>query len=199
LVELLVAMTLLGLIFVALFGGLRFGTRVWETGAAQSERMAEVEIAQTFLRRILKQAFVPAAAEGVGTLRGERDRLAFTAPAPSRFLVGGIYLYEVFVDGEDDSGDLAMSWMLYRNSFPESDKQDEKQTRTLLTDIKRVRIEYFGDPEGADEPDWYEAWEEAHLPNLIKLSIEFPKEQNRVWPELWITPFSAPRLQTQEP
>jgi general secretion pathway protein J len=113
LVELLVAMTLLGLIFVALFGGLRFGTRVWETGNAQSERIAEVEIAQSLLRRLLRQAFVPDAAEGVGTVRGEADRLAFTAPAPSRFLLGGIYLYEVFVEEHDDGGDLGISWMLY--------------------------------------------------------------------------------------
>ncbi|MDH3594369.1 MAG: prepilin-type N-terminal cleavage/methylation domain-containing protein, partial [Rhodospirillales bacterium] len=56
LVELLVALTLLGLIFVALFGGLRFGTRTWETGNQRSEAFAEVEVMQSLLRRQLAQA-----------------------------------------------------------------------------------------------------------------------------------------------
>jgi hypothetical protein len=188
-------MTLLGLIFVALFGGLGFGARVWETGAAQSEQMAKIEIAQSLLSRVLKQIFVPAAARSVGTLRGEEDRLGFTAPAPSRFLVGGIYLYEVFVEDRDDGRDLVISWMLYRNSFPESDKQDEKQTRTLVRDIDRLQIGYFGDPEGSKELDWYEAWDDAEVPVIIKMNIQFPEKQDRFWPELWVVPFSA--LQTQ--
>lgn len=85
LVELPVAMTLLGLIFVALFGGLRFGTRTWEVGNERSEAFAEVEVVQSLLRRQLAQAVmlrVPKGHEPV--FLGEEDRLGFAAPGPKR-------------------------------------------------------------------------------------------------------------------
>ncbi len=59
LIELLVALTLVGLISVALFGGLRFGARVWEEGALHSARLAEIETVQSLLRRQLAQAHLP--------------------------------------------------------------------------------------------------------------------------------------------
>ena len=40
LLELLVAITLLGLLMAALFGGLRLGTRVWETADARLDSSA---------------------------------------------------------------------------------------------------------------------------------------------------------------
>jgi hypothetical protein len=81
--------------------------------------------------------------------------------------------------------------MLYRNSFPESDKQDEKKSRILLRGIKSLEIGYFGDPEGRGELDWYETWDDEDVPNIIRMRIAFPEGQNRFWPELVAAPFSA--------
>ena len=59
LVELLVALTLFGVISVVIMGGLRFGTRVWETGNDRAEVLAEVDAVQGILRRYMAQAIVP--------------------------------------------------------------------------------------------------------------------------------------------
>ena len=56
LVELLVAMTLIGLISVALFGGLRFGARAWEAGNERAESFSQLEVVQSLLRRELNLA-----------------------------------------------------------------------------------------------------------------------------------------------
>ena len=56
LLELLVAITLLGLLMAALFGGLRLGARVWETGETRLDASARVQIVQDFLRQRLAEA-----------------------------------------------------------------------------------------------------------------------------------------------
>ena len=56
LVELLVAITLLGLIAVALSGALRFGARVWDVGTERGAQSSRVEAAQNFLRRRIAEA-----------------------------------------------------------------------------------------------------------------------------------------------
>jgi prepilin-type N-terminal cleavage/methylation domain-containing protein len=55
LIELLVALTLLAVLMAALFGALRLGTRVWETGEARLDASTRVQVVQDFLRQQLSQ------------------------------------------------------------------------------------------------------------------------------------------------
>ena len=50
LLELLISMSLLGLLMLGLFGGLRLGARVWEAGDQQSADRIRVEAVQRFIR-----------------------------------------------------------------------------------------------------------------------------------------------------
>ncbi|MGH6912899.1 MAG: PulJ/GspJ family protein, partial [Geminicoccales bacterium] len=63
LLELLVAITLLGVLMAALFGALRLGARVWETGTARQDASARIQIVHNLLRRELAQT-VPLAELG---------------------------------------------------------------------------------------------------------------------------------------
>ena len=63
LVELLVATSVLALLSVVLFGGMRFGARAWEAGEASIERTGEVEAAQDLLRRTFSEIAVAQASE----------------------------------------------------------------------------------------------------------------------------------------
>lgn len=63
LLELLVALTVLGVLMVLMFGGLRFGARVWESGDASLRAMAEMQTAAGLIRRQISQA-MPTAADG---------------------------------------------------------------------------------------------------------------------------------------
>ena len=56
LLELLVAITLLGLLMAALLGGLRLGARVWETGEDRLDASARIQVVQDFLRQRLAEA-----------------------------------------------------------------------------------------------------------------------------------------------
>ncbi len=57
LLEILVAVTLLGLLMAALFGGVRLGVRAWEASGARLDDDARLTAVQDFLRERLTQAY----------------------------------------------------------------------------------------------------------------------------------------------
>jgi len=194
LVELLVVITLVGLISVALFGGLRFGIRVWEVGAYRSDRLSEIEVAQSLLRRLLLRTVLTADDEGNLTFEGDEQGLLFTAPAPAQFGLGGIYLFEIFTERVEEGEDLILRWQLFR-----ADDQDElfgenSESRVLVEGIEGMSIRYFGVPDGSSrraDPDWESEWKDAEiLPEMVGIAIAFDREDDRIWPELNVTPMS---------
>ena len=171
LVELLVTVTLIGAISVALFGGLRFGTRAWEAGTERSERFAQVEIGQALLRRQLEQALAQLNAEGDGTFVGESDRLTFTAPAPSQFGLGGIYRFDLSLERRIGQNDLVLRWQLYRPDEDTAPFDPNIEQRTLIERVAEVEFAYFGARRGRDAPRWHGNWvEEEAPPGLVTRS-----------------------------
>ena len=56
LVELLVAITILGMLAALVFGGFRFGNRAWERAQTHVDHTSEIQLVQSFLRRRLGAA-----------------------------------------------------------------------------------------------------------------------------------------------
>jgi len=192
LVELLVVVTLIGMISVALFGGLRFGIRVWEVGAYRGERFAEIEVAQSLLRRLLRQAILLADAKGDNTFEGDDQSLRFTAPAPAQFGLGGVYLFEFSTEQVEEGEDLILSWQLFRADDFDKPFGENSESRVLLEGMKALSIGYFGLLGRGDEPDWEDAWKESDtLPKLVTIDIAFARGDDRIWPELSVVPLSA--------
>ena len=177
-----------------MFGGLRFGIRVWEVGAYRSDRLSEIEVAQSLLRRLLLRTVLTADDEGNLTFEGDEQGLLFTAPAPAQFGLGGIYLFEIFTERVEEGEDLILRWQLFR-----ADDQDElfgekSESRVLVEGIEGMSIRYFGVPDGSSrraDPDWESEWKDAEiLPEMVGIAIAFDREDDRIWPELNVTPMS---------
>jgi general secretion pathway protein J len=196
LVELLVALTLLGLISVVLFGGLRFGTRAWEAGDRRAAQLAQVQAVQALLRRRIAQALPPglgaaAAVEKRAVFAGETDVLQFFAAVPSRTSVGGIYAFDLAAI-EDDSGvRLELTWRL-RRADDEADDTPEAGLggrRVLIDGLAAAQFRYFGAPEPGQTADWRDNWDgNAGLPELVAIEAEFPDGGGRAWPVLQVAP-----------
>ncbi len=201
LVELLVALTLLGLISVVLFGGLRFGTRAWEAGDRRAAQLAQVQAVQALLRRRIAQALPPgleaaAAVEKRAAFAGESDVLQFFAAVPSRAGVGGIYAFDLAAI-EDDSGvRLELTWRLHR-AEDETEPDDTPEAglggrRVLIDGLARAQFRYFGAPEPGQTADWRDNWNgNAGLPELVAIEAEFLDGGGRAWPVLQVAPKSG--------
>jgi general secretion pathway protein J len=197
LIELLVALTLVGLLSVVLIGGLRFGTRVWETGGAHGEALAEIEAVQGLLRRQIAQAAVLRPARGATleerSMTGGPASLRFTAPLPAYVGVGGLYRFELAAVETEAGQGLELVWQLYRpNREDWFEEIEEVSRRTLVDGIESLEFRYFGALKPGEDPSWGESWEEQdRLPALVAVDIGFAEGDRRRWPPLITAPAAA--------
>ena len=196
LLELLVAMTLLGLIMVLLFGGLRLGTRAWESGDERSEELARLEVVQGFIRRQLSQAFPLVVsldrAERRISFAGRPDRLEFTTLMPTHLGVGGFHRLVLSVAADGAERRLVMRRRLFQSGMEyaveQPDAEDDAET-VLLDQISGAAFSYYGAMDADEEPEWRDTWEEARSPPLlVRLDVTFAEGDRRYWPELVVRP-----------
>jgi general secretion pathway protein J len=194
LLELLVSMTLLGLILALLFGGLRTGSRVWEAGDRRADDLARIETVHGFLRGQVSALYPlgesPLAGDTpLATVAGERERLRFVGLLPSHFNVGGFQTIEVGAVARDGKLDLGLAWWPYVPGEPAPEEPDEDSTAVLLEDVAGVAFAYFGATEEGVERAWTEDWlDQPEPPELVRLRVAFPEGDRRYWPELIIRP-----------
>ncbi len=191
LLELLVAITLFGLIAVMLLAGLRFGTRAWEAGVASADRAAEIHLAQSFLRRELSQARGADRRQGQEepAFEGTREAVHFIAPLPDHVGVSGLYRLSVYVAGEPGEKRLVTSWRMMRTDAEAEATEAEAGETVLLDRIEDAEFSYLG-REDEDAPShWQDSWQdEEGLPALVRIRIEFGEDDRRTWPDLVVAP-----------
>ena len=191
LVELLVGLTLMALLSVILFGGLRFGIRAWEAGGVHIEQASRVEMVQNLLRRQVSQARLPPQAADAGPVApfvGAAESLVFIAPLPVHRGIGGSHLFRLTHRENGGRSDLALAWHLYRPELPLTGELTEpNQEAILMEDIVGIELAYYG-AAGPEQPmQWWNTWDGASgLPQLVRLRVEFPPGDQRRWPDLII-------------
>ena len=191
LVELLVALIVLGFISVLMLGGLRFGARAWEAGGARIERVADVQVAQRFLRRQIAAARPLASrqdghATAIG-FEGDGEEMRLIAPLPAYLALGGLYRISLFVDEHDGRDRLMLTWQLHQSEKDDDIRPAEGQESVLIDDVLDVEFEYFAlGPEDGDG-EWLDQWvAEDGLPALVRVRVKFDEDDARRWPELVI-------------
>ncbi len=195
LIELLVVMVLLGLMSLALFGGLRFGARAWETAQSRSVDLSEIEMVQSLLRRQVAEAAQPEFTfdnSGPPAFRGNENILSLMTRYPNHRRVGGINFFRLKVIDRGDEGlALRLQWRLYNADGSEHRDGEGRETRILLRGLETARFSYFGRRLEDRESAWHETWsKDDPLPELIRLSAAFPEDDPRYWPELIVAPMA---------
>lgn len=183
LIELLVSMTLLGFVFVILFGGLRFGSRAWEKSDSETNATDTVRLVQSLIRGEIARACPRRIASDDSTsaprveFTGASDGLSFLAPAPAASGVTGCarLALAVLPDGHEERLVLRIA--------ANNQTSDVEQT-DLLRHARSIELAYL-----AKDIGWRPGWsDESDLPALVRLRVRFPDGDARVWPELYATP-----------
>jgi general secretion pathway protein J len=190
LVELLVAMTMLGLLTVLLFGGLRFGTRAWERGEAHSTGVDDVRFAEQFLRRELSDAYPLFVSAGTlqphVSFEGDARSMSFLGPAPRSLSRAGRAQITLTAAASGKDTKLLVT------ARPELAFHDDDQATTtdvLIDGFKSLTFSYFGAEGPSDPPLWHERWhEQPARPKLIRIQGRFADGDARQWPDLIVAP-----------
>ena len=187
--ELLIAMTILGGLVALMAGGLRFGLTVWEKGGALADRTAELTIAQRFIRRQIGEALplldAEKAAERVVAFDGRRDSIRFVTGGLAHASIGGPFLVEFALVGQVRGQGLVVRWRELEPDMSDFSDRGDTSSSVLMTEADSATFSYFGRVEGSDETAWQASWNDRReLPMLVRLDIAFASNSVRIWPEL---------------
>jgi len=176
LLELLVAMVILGLTLALVSSGGRLLRDTGERLADRRDSLADLAIVTTLLQERLGDAvtldFGPAGrpeAAFLGTAEEARFLTLGRTIEPGKPLVlmavarrdgGGIEVLRAGIDATE-------------TSFDALDDSGRAEARALATSISDVDISYFGRKEGERAAGWHAAWQqEALLPLAVRLDLE---------------------------
>jgi len=180
LMEMLLGMALLGLLTLALFSALRFGTQSWERAEAKAAQVVDLAIVETMLRREMAKAFplrVGLANENKIAFEGDAAGLKFFTALPAHFSTGGLSLVELRHEsggGEPGAGgNLMLRHALQNGLETELPSGDDTKESRLLRGLSKVRFDYFGRETDFVEPAWKTAWaQSARMPQLVRLTFQ---------------------------
>ena len=195
LVELLIGLTLMALVSIILFGGMRFGLRTWEVGGERVERATRIELVQTLLRRQLSQARLPsnAAGKSVVAFVGQSDRVTFIAPPAKRGETDDEFVFVLGKSDADQQSHLDLAWTLFRPPTSTGAERGRETVARLMENVTTIELAYYGTPDAKRPAQWWDSWDGTQgLPILVRLRLAFPQGDRRRWPDLIVRLVRAP-------
>lgn len=194
LVELLVALTVLGIAMTLLASGLWLGPRTWEAIEQRATATHDARLAQLFLRRQLEQAqplaFLAADGEPRIGFAGERRTLRFVSPLPAHVGPGGLYWFTVEVAQGREVSRLILKTDLFQTEEWERFDAATPEAVVLVDGLREAEFAYLGRAEpDRPPPQWAPRWErDDELPRLVRLRLRVERAGTDAWEELTMAP-----------
>jgi general secretion pathway protein J len=179
LIELVVALVLLGTMMVLLYDGLTFALRSWDAGDANGRRTADRRVGENFLRREVAEVF-PMRWKDPTQLRyafeGKRQVMRFVSSRPAGAGQGGLALASVAVEEDPKvpgSHNLVMRRALADPDAADFGALDSATPSVLVEDVESVEFSYFGAENDFTDPRWLDEWiYPARMPVMIRLAVK---------------------------
>jgi len=192
LLEVLMAVVLLALLMTLALTSIRTAIQASRSGEALIARSEQSRTVQGFLRRQLAQA-LPIAYEQLadaGTERrfaGSADEVVFVATMPGYLSRGGAHVQTLSLVGNGRGQRLQFNHAQLNGYDPE-DPQFGAEPVVLMEGISSGRFEFRELDETGELGDWSSDWETSErLPLMIRLVLEFDRDDPRRWPEFAVT------------
>jgi len=191
LLELMIALTILGLMITAIFSSLRLGLRAWQKGEERVEQYQRIRVVLEMLETQLRSIY-PYRIEDKETkekfpfFRGEKDSIKFVSSVSFKTEEPmGLCLVWYRVRREDrDLGYapakafLASEELILNEDIFEEETLEEREGVELFPEVKHISFQYYGKKKGDEREEWNEKWdakEEKVLPSAVKISIDLNK------------------------
>ncbi|MGH7091877.1 MAG: prepilin-type N-terminal cleavage/methylation domain-containing protein [Stellaceae bacterium] len=182
LVELLLALALIGIVSLLATAGTRFAALGLDRTAVASERLATRRNLDDLLRRELASALVPPLLANQVPLEGTAHEVAFLSLAED----GGAGLFRTILRVESAGGTPAL--VLGRRR---ADADGRLERVVLVPRLRHFTLAYFGATAAGGEPAWQTQWHNMpYLPSLVRIEIgtEAAPQQAPLVIRLWTAP-----------
>ncbi len=208
LIEVLIVMTLLGIMMVLLFSSLKICADSWHKGENKIAQVNEVAVVYNFFQQHLAVAkpllndLKKSDLQATLAFQGKNQSLQFVSSFPASVGRLGLQLFTVKMDKEDDKQVLKVTITPF---FPmeNADTEQSREEVVLLKGVSDFSIAYFGTEDGMENnmsnAAWHDEWLDKTIqPSLIKITIK--QDDETFWPEmliaLKINGLHAPQNQT---
>jgi len=168
LLEVLVAVLVVGVVFVLLTQGMQFGLRATRLQAEFKDRNGDLVVVDHALRRMVALAD-PGTYPEPATLHGSAQRVSFITELP---IYGDGQMQRADVSLSAEAGRLVLRWTPHRHAELYGGEPDMQET-VMLDGVERLDLAYWAS--GA----WSGAWSADKLPVLVRIRIVFPGGSGR--------------------
>ncbi len=188
LLELLVALTLMGFILALAFGGLRFGAKAWQSGNRVIERLSEFQVTHRVVTRILSQAFPLVLQNGVKpryAFEGTAAGVSFVAFMPHYPDVAGPHIIRLEIVRTERGNELRMKRAPFAPSADGLKLADADEDVPLFETPHPIAFSYFNAIGESGDGEWLDHWDDdKQMPALVRLRVTAPDDEGPVWPDL---------------
>lgn len=180
LIEVLIAITLLGVMVVLLFASLRIAAESWDAGEKKISQVNRRMVVYQFFKRHLadiRPLNTPAnpetGQEAVPIFEGKPQSLRFVASMPASAARRGLQVFSI-APARQNPHTIQVSLRPY----PPRQSDERSQPDDLLHDVESLRFAYFGKLDDTMQSgQWQEQWfSQQTLPSLIKVSIRLKED-----------------------
>jgi general secretion pathway protein J len=177
LIELVVAMAILGIMMLLIYSGLTFALRSWDAGDAVGRTAADRRIGEAFVRRELGELF-PMRFKDPMKLRiafeGARERMRFVSSRAAGVSSGGLSLVSLEMQGDSRSGrNFVMRRAMPDEAADSFEPVEAAEPSIILAGVESVQFEYFGAENDFTDPKWMDEWTwETRIPQMVRLRIK---------------------------
>ncbi|MCJ7686912.1 MAG: prepilin-type N-terminal cleavage/methylation domain-containing protein [Desulfobacteraceae bacterium] len=181
LLELMISLTIIGLILVLVFGSLRIGVRAWEKGEKDVEIHQRQRVVLNSIKRQIASVCLREIKIGDNEpffFKGDRESMEFMSRIPRVPTTQSGMVYVKYVVREEDEG-KKRRLMLYEKDVVFIDKekgvedQDEADFFELIPGAEDIEFEYLKAPEDEDDdPEWQLSWDpdtDTKVPMAVKI------------------------------
>ncbi len=178
LIEVIVALVVLGFVLAGLGQATRFGMSAWTLETKLADNAAGLERMDRVLRRLIEQASPPAGADEK-PMAGEEHRIIFMTLLPDQPQTQPVRHAQVAV-GVDDHHRLVLRWRPHANAtalLPLAPMQEI----VLAEGIERIDLAYR--QQAADGGKWEKRWAESNLPSTVQIHFVLANGRHR-WPDM---------------
>jgi general secretion pathway protein J len=187
LIEVLIAMTLLGMMVVLLFTSMKICAESWQKGEDKIDDVNDVAAVYQFFQHHLTEArplWDDFSEENkLLSFQGENQALQFVSAFPASAKKAGLQVFSLKLVNDGAEKIILVS---IKPFFPATDGEEwRKEEVTLLRHVSNFSIQYFTKDESEPSGYWQDNWLNMEfLPSLVKIKIE--RDDGRFWPEMTI-------------
>jgi general secretion pathway protein J len=179
LLEIVVALVVLGFLMVGLSQGVQFGLRAWDTESRMVNQRADMDGAERVLREVVSGAD-PGEFNDPSAFHGGARAMSFQSRLP--LLAPGLPTRDVDVAlGVDGQHRL----VLRSTPHPHAEllgPPPPALENVLLEGIDHIELSYLRWPQQGG--GWVTSWALPTLPVMLRIKLVFPEGDHRHWPDI---------------